>query len=139
MRQSSQCLTRPLRVLIVDDYPDTTETLARLLTAWDYLPVTASTGLEALERARSFDPDVIIADVAMTGLSGLQLARKIRNMPESRDTVLIAITGVQGIEQECKEAGFDHYFRKPSDLVELQTLLEGLDHRLASLNEIYHG
>src|SRR5260370_35333328 len=68
----------PLRVLVVDDCPDTTASLAQLLRLWGHDVRVAGDGLEALAAAAAFRPDVILLDLGLPGLDGCGVARRLR-------------------------------------------------------------
>lgn len=107
----------PRRVLIVDDNADSTESLGLMLRLQGHETRTASNGEEAIAVARAFRPHVILLDVGMPLLNGLDAARIIRREPWGRNTVLVALTG-WGQEEDKRrafEAGFDHHLTKPAD------------------------
>lgn len=81
------------RILVVDDNLDAAESLAMLLTMMGNETLTAHNGLEALDVAAAFRPDVIFLDVGMPKLNGYQVARRIRQQVWGKDMVLIALTG----------------------------------------------
>ena len=116
----------PLRVLVVDDYPDNAQSMAMLLRFYGHEVVTAESGVAALKLARTQRPDAVLLDVAMPGMNGLEVARGLRKMFPDRPPLLMAITG-RGFEENrmaCFEAGFDFYLRKPADPNEVARLLE---------------
>jgi two-component system CheB/CheR fusion protein len=84
-----------------------------------------STGPEALEMAPAFDPNVVLLDVGLPGLSGYDVARRLRDLPQFASTVLIAITGYDTAEARALSAaaGFDHHICKPVNFDELARLL----------------
>jgi len=82
-------------------------------------------GVQALQAARDFAPDVVLLDIGLPGLNGYQVAERLRQDPRFADTVLIAITG-WGADQDrrrAQEAGFDHHMTKPVDVAALRPLL----------------
>ena len=88
---------------------------------------TAHDGLEAVEVAETFRPDVVLLDIGLPELNGYEVARRIREQPWGRDVVLVALTG-WGQEEDrrrSQEAGFDHHLVKPVDLAALEKLLAG--------------
>lgn len=107
----------PRRVLVVDDYVDTLDTLREILVEIGGFEVmTASSGLEAIEAAHRFRPDVILLDVSMPGMSGLEVARRIRLTRNLGQTVaIVAVTGHTTPEAVglMREAGFDWHESKP--------------------------
>ena len=116
----------PHRVLVVDDNADAAESLGMLLEVRGNAVRIAYDGLEALEAADAFDPDIVLLDIGMPKMSGYEVARRLR--AERGDSVLIvAITG-WGQEEDrrrAREAGFDHHFTKPVDYEALIELIEG--------------
>jgi len=113
------------RVLIADDCPDTRSTFAALLRLWGYEVRMACDGAAALETACAWRPDVVMADIAMPGVNGYELARRLRQLPEFEKLLLIAISGYadQAHRQMGLEAGYDAYLAKPAMASELQLLL----------------
>lgn len=85
----------------------------------------ASTGSEALEMAPTFGPNAVLLDVGLPDLSGYEVARRLRGMPQFASTLLIAVTGYDTPESHALSAaaGFDHHMSKPVNFEELQTLL----------------
>ena len=118
--------TRPLRVLVVDDEPDTVETLAALLRADGHAVVGVSDAHKALAAAIELRAEVAILDVAMPGLSGLDLAKDIRRAMGEQSPLLVALSGQYTRDDDkalARAAGFEHYFYKPCDPKVLLTLL----------------
>ena len=116
----------PHRVLVVDDNADTAESLGMLLEVRGNAVRIAYDGLEALEAADAFDPDIVLLDIGMPKMSGYEVARRLR--AERGDSVLIvAITGwgQEDDRRRAREAGFDHHFTKPVDYEALIELIEG--------------
>jgi signal transduction histidine kinase/ActR/RegA family two-component response regulator len=116
------------RILVVDDNTDAAESLATLLKIDGHETRMAHDGLQAVEEAEAFKPDVVFLDIGMPSLDGHETARRIRQQPWGKDMVLVALTG-WGQEEDrrkSKEAGFDLHMVKP---VDLDLLME----RLASL------
>lgn len=115
----------PLHVLVVDDNHDAAETMRHLLTAMGHRAAAANSGQAAIELAERLKPDVIVMDIGLPGLSGYQVAERIRQMPELKSVVLIALTGYGSAEDErrSKEAGFDYHLVKPVDAKTLQNFL----------------
>src|SRR4051794_15286137 len=114
-----------LRVLVVDDLLDSTESLAMLLRLWGHEAQTADDGLSALAVAADFHPDVALVDVGMPGMDGYEFARRVRGMPGLERVLLVALTGYGQDEDRRRalEAGFDVHLIKPADLDHLEKLL----------------
>lgn len=113
------------RILVVDDNRDITDTLVSVLGECGADVRAAYDGEEALRLVASFCPHAALLDIGMPGLSGYDVCRMIRQLPQGKDMVLIAQTG-WGREEDvrrAREAGFDHHVVKPTDLDELVRLL----------------
>jgi CheY-like chemotaxis protein len=122
----SDPLTPALRVLVADDNKDTADTLGQLLGMWGYDVRAAYDGADALQIAETFVPLAAILDLAMPGLTGYDVARRIRRVPGLEHVLLICLSGY-GKEEDRRrayEAGFDHFLLKPADLEELRRLLK---------------
>jgi CheY-like chemotaxis protein/two-component sensor histidine kinase len=102
-----------------------TMTARRILVVDDNQAHLAYDGLEAVETAATFRPDVILLDIGLPKLNGYEACRRIREQPWGKDMVLIALTGWgQGDDrQQSREAGFNAHLVKPVDLAALQDLL----------------
>ena len=122
---SVQPVARQRRVLVVDDNPDILETSCELLFMEGFEVRGVSSGCEALEKAPAFGPHVILLDVGLPGLSGYDVARRLRAMPQFTKTMLIAVTGYDTPEAHALSAaaGFDHHICKPVNFDELTRLL----------------
>ena len=92
--------TGGLRVLVLDDLADNADSLAHLLRFWGHEPVVAYEGPTALQLARVKRPDVALLDLAVSGMDGFEVARQLRQMSESKDVVLFALTGHGGSEMQ---------------------------------------
>lgn len=115
----------PLRVMIVDDNADAASTMQMLLDARGYAASVCLTAASAIEHAKDICPQVCLLDIGLPDMDGAELARKLREMPETETAVLIAVTGY-GQEQDrakTQAAGFDHHFVKPVATGELLALL----------------
>jgi CheY-like chemotaxis protein len=107
--------TRGRRVLVVDDNTDAADTTALLLQAADCVVRTAYDGGQALRELASFMPDVVLLDLGMPGLDGVEVGRRIRALPSGASIKMIAVTG-WGQEESRKRtrlAGFDAHVVKP--------------------------
>jgi len=117
-----------LRVLVVDDNHDAVETLAMLLGLWGHDVRLAADGPSAVETAAAHRPDVVLLDISLPGMSGYEVAERLRANPELRETVLVAMTGYGQAEdkKETSEAGFTLHLVKPVEPDVLQKLLADL-------------
>jgi signal transduction histidine kinase len=116
---------RRRKVLVVDDSRDAAESLALLLERQGHEVRTAHDGPTALELAAEFLPEVVLLDIGLPGLSGYDVARRIREAPWSEGMALIALTGwgQESDRQRTREAGIAHHLVKPVDPVQLQKLI----------------
>src|SRR5689334_18484988 len=114
------------KVLIVDDNHDAADTLSFLLRVWGYTTATAYDGPSALDNARTFCPDIVLLDLCMPGMAGLEVARRLRAEAAQRSMRLVAISGYGRTEDklEAYRAGFECHLLKPVDEVTLRTMLE---------------
>lgn len=114
------------RILIADDNRDSADSLSLLLSLSGHETWTAHDGLEAIEAARSHNPDVALLDIGMPKINGYEVARRIRQEPWGQRILLVAITGwgQDDDKQQAREAGFDHHLTKPVNLADLRALLE---------------
>jgi len=117
--------TTARRILVVDDNWDSATSLAMLLKLTGNETHTAYDGLEAVEAATTFRPEVVLLDLGLPKLNGYEVARRIREQPWGKEMVLVAVTGWGQDEdrQRSKEAGFDGHLLKPVDRAALMKLL----------------
>jgi len=115
----------PLKILVVDDNVDAASALTMLLEFDGHDTRAAHDGVEALEAAETFRPDVILLDVGLPRINGLEVCRRIRAQAWGQDIVLVALTGwSQKMDRRLShEAGFDYHVVKPVEHEELRTLL----------------
>jgi CheY-like chemotaxis protein len=117
--------TGRLRILIVDDNEDAANTLGRLLTLMGKDVRVVHDGPKAIAEAVRFQPRVVLLDLGMPGMDGIETARHIRARPAGRDVILVALTGwgQDQDRQRTEEAGFAAHFVKPVNLEQLESLL----------------
>jgi CheY-like chemotaxis protein len=106
---------------MVDDNQDSTATWAELLRIEGHDVHTAHDGLEAVEAAATFQPDIIFLDLGLPGLNGYEAARRIRAQPKGKALVLVALTGWDHEEARrmSAAAGFDRHLVKPVKMADL--------------------
>jgi signal transduction histidine kinase len=126
------------RVLIADDNQDAAETMALLLRVVRHEVHVASDGPAALELAQRVRPDVAVLDIGMPGLTGYEVAERIRAEPWGREMILIAVTGwgQQSDKNKAQMAGFDHHLTKPVDPSELEQLFVPREPHIGNPNPI---
>jgi len=115
----------PLRILIAEDNPVNQKIATKILTKLGYQPSVAQNGKEALEMVSNGQYDMILMDVQMPEMNGLEATRMIRTCLEIQP-IIIAMTAnvMQGDRDACMQAGMDDYISKPIDLKELLSQLE---------------
>jgi CheY-like chemotaxis protein len=110
------------RILAVDDNRDAADSLAVLLRMMGHEARTAYDGLEAVQAAATFQPEVVLLDIGLPKMNGYEAARHIRQQPWGKGMALVALTG-WGQEQDKRRAlaaGFDHHLTKPVEAVALE-------------------
>ena len=110
---------RVLRILVVDDNADAAHTLTALLRMAGHDVQKAASGAEALRVGAELMPDAAILDIGMSGMSGYELAERIRRAPWGTQVLLIAVTG----RDATPDSGFAHHFIKPLAVEELLEVL----------------
>jgi CheY-like chemotaxis protein len=118
------------RALVVDDNPDITDMLAAVLRHAGYTVSSAHSAPDALTMALARHFDVVVSDIGMPGMTGHELARALRAMPEYRAIPMIAVTGFDMYDDEGRstEAGFNAHLRKPIDPTSLTRAVLGVWH-----------
>jgi PAS domain S-box-containing protein len=115
------------RVLVVDDNADALESLSRIVTHMGNEVRRAHDGLEAIDVAREFRPDVVLMDLGMPRLNGYEAVRRLRQEPWAREVTIVATTGWGQDEDRRRtaDAGFDRHLVKPIDITSLREVLAG--------------
>src|SRR5205823_5113669 len=113
------------RVLVVDDNVDAAETTAMLLKAWGHHVRMAYNGTEALQAAQDFGPEIVLLDIGLPGMSGYEVAHRLRQLPKLKDIKLVAVTGYgqEDDRRRSSQAGFDEHLTKPVEPQTLQRLV----------------
>jgi CheY-like chemotaxis protein len=125
---------RPRRVLLVDDNVSAARMLSLLLNKLgDHQTMVVHDGLSALERIRTWRPEVVLLDIGLPGMDGYEVARSVREDGNLGSIRLVAITGYGQDEDRKKSraAGFDKHLVKPIDAAELERLFTEWDKLLA--------
>ncbi len=118
------------RVLVVDDNRDAGRTLALLLRIAGHTVQNAYDGLEALEKAEEFRPELVLLDIGLPKMNGFEVCQAIRKEAWGNSIVMVALTGWGQAEDRRRshEAGFNHHLVKPVDHAELTKLLSEMQH-----------
>ena len=117
------------KILIIDDDRVTLTMLEMILSRHGYQVLSAKDGAEGLEVASKEKPDVVISDMLIPKIHGLDICNKIKQNPQLKDTKIILMTAVYkgaAFQFEAKESGADHFIEKPIDTNELLDKLEKL-------------
>ena len=115
-----------MRILIAEDHPDNREMLTRRLERRGYEVHVAENGAEAVEKAKSCAPDLILMDISMPVMSGIEATRVLRHTPDLSNVKIVALTAhaMESARRECLEAGCDDFATKPVDFAGLVALIE---------------
>jgi PAS domain S-box-containing protein len=118
----------PFHLMVVDDNIDAARSLAMLLEAWGHTVSVEHDGRAALKRAEIETPQIMFLDIGLPDMDGYALARRIRAMPRTAQSVLVALTGYGQAEdrQRSRDAGFDYHLVKPTNPAQLAGLLARL-------------
>jgi CheY-like chemotaxis protein len=127
-RQDKGESTSKRRLLVVDDNRDAAESMSMLLEMWGHEVAFAYDGPSALETAEQWQPEAVFLDIGLPGMDGYEVAARLRELPQAKDAVLIAVTGY-GQEDDrlrSRRAGIDHHLVKPVAPDALRNLIDSL-------------
>jgi CheY-like chemotaxis protein len=124
-------------ILVVDDNAMNLKLARVLLTADGYVVETAADAEEALRVLDTFTPRLILLDIQLPGMDGLELTRRLRNDPRRRGITIVALTAyaMKGDEEKAFAAGCDGYLTKPIDPATLPDVLAAHVRTLRTLTE----
>jgi len=105
--------TAPAKILIAEDHPDSRDALRILLEAAQYQVVVAADGKVALDTALTEQPDLILMDIMMPEIDGLEVTRRLRAEEDTMAIPIIAVTAMEGGKRLALEAGADDFLPKP--------------------------
>jgi len=120
-------LQEPLPVIVaVDDDEDSLVLLSYVTEGFPCSLVCETDGQAGLESIISLKPDLVLLDIRLPGLSGLDIVQRLKRTPDMASTRLVAVTALAGIRyrQELLRAGFDHYICKPYELKDIQAIIQ---------------
>jgi len=114
------------KILVVDDDPQVYRIVSRLLDADCYEVFTASQGKEALEKIPDLKPDMLLLDLMMPEMSGVEVCEKIKKNPSTKDIVVFILSAKDGQvdRRRCFEVGADDYISKPFHIASLARKIE---------------
>ena len=119
-------------IMVVDDAPINLKLTDILLRKEGYRVVTAGDAEQALAILNSLHPDLILIDIQLPGMDGLELTRRLKRNSGTRDIAVVALTAcaMKGDDQKAFDAGCDGYITKPIDTMSLGSRIRGyLEHR----------
>ncbi|MGE3458038.1 MAG: response regulator [Kofleriaceae bacterium] len=115
-----------MRVLVVVDYPGVAEISCVMHRILGHDANPATSGFEALARARDFDPDIVILDIGLPDRNGYEVARALRDQPRGNALHIAVLTGWNQPEDRshAQAAGVDQHFVKPACTTKFQQILD---------------
>jgi CheY-like chemotaxis protein len=114
----------PKTVLIVEDYDDSRSFLKFLVESYGYKVIEASDGIEAVDRFKEYNPDLILMDISLPMVDGLTTTKAIREFNGSRRIPIIAVTAFGNLyHAQAMEAGCDELIGKPVDFEILEPVI----------------
>ena len=115
-------------ILLAEDNPTNVLTIKDYLEGYGYQVVVAPDGVQALEQATAAHPDLILMDIQMPVMDGLEATRRLRASQQFATTPIIALTALAmpGDRERCIEAGANEYMSKPVGLKTLRNTIRGL-------------
>jgi CheY-like chemotaxis protein len=116
-------------ILVIEDYPDAREMLSFMLRQKGFNVIGAENGMHGLLQARANRPDLIIMDLALPEMDGVETARRIHETPELSHVPIFVVSGflTKDVAAQVREAGCDAMFNKPFDF---ESLLQAIVARL---------
>jgi CheY-like chemotaxis protein len=119
-------MSEPVHVLVVEDHPLNRELAEAILERAGYDVAVAEDGETALDRVAARSPDVILLDIELPGISGLEVARRLKGDPATAMIPLVALTAyaMVGDEERVRAAGCDDYVTKPIERPKLLGAVE---------------
>ncbi len=123
----------PAKILIVDDEPQITRVLRTALSTQGYSLRIAANGVEGMEAVHTWKPDLVITDVSMPQMNGVELCREIRSVSQI-PIIVLSVRNQDPMKVEALDAGADDYVTKPFSIQELQARVRAQLRRIATSN-----
>jgi CheY-like chemotaxis protein len=119
-------MNRDITILVVEDNPVNLELFLDILSETGYEYLSATEGETALEIAREVCPDVVLLDIQLPGMDGIEILGKLREMDETKNAKVIALTAyaMKGDRENFLAKGFDDYVSKPIKVKELLSVIQ---------------
>jgi DNA-binding response OmpR family regulator len=124
------------KILVVDDEATIRELVRVFLTEEGYEVLEASSGMEAIEVARRDRPQVILLDIKMAGMDGIEVCKRLKIDERTRFIPVIMVTGFGDSKMKALEAGVDDFVNKPFEMVELSIRVKAILHTRNLTNEL---
>jgi len=124
-RPPAESVASPLRIVIIEDNEDVSESLKDLLEDTGHRVWSAQTGSAGVSLVQEVRPNVVLCDLGLPHMGGLEVCQRIRALPAAVQPIIIAVTG-WGREEDhrrTREAGFDHHLVKPVAVESLDQVL----------------
>lgn len=117
-----------MRVLIIEDNQDAADILREVLEMYEHEVAVAHSGPAGVETARAFQPEVVLCDLGLPGMTGYEVATTLRQDPATSRAHLVALTGYSQAEERARAeaSGFEVHLTKPVGLDEIQRVLVDL-------------
>lgn len=117
----------PKTILVVEDNPDSREMVSIVLTAAGFLVITAEDGQQALDKVKDQQPDLIITDIQMPNLDGIEMIKRMRDLFRSKPVPIVVMSAFSSTAtQQALEAGADQSAAKPVQVESLIRLVKEL-------------
>src|ERR1700746_1683441 len=124
------------KVLIVEDEENERTGLAELVSAWGYKAETAKDGAEGLEKVSNWAPSIVVTDLKMPRMGGLELLEKLSNEAQTMAVVVVTAQGtIESAVQAMRMGAYD-YITKPIDTDRLRTILQNASALLGTRTEL---
>jgi len=120
-------LSNPEKVLIVEDEENERSGLAELVSAWGYRTETARDGLEGLEKVATWSPGIVITDLKMPRMNGMELLERIAEQPQRVAVILLTAQGSIDLAVDAMRTGAYDFIQKPVDTVRLRQILQNAE------------
>ncbi|MBT8325874.1 MAG: response regulator transcription factor [Winogradskyella sp.] len=132
---------KDIKILLVDDEPDILEIVGYNLSSSGYNVITGDNGKEAIEKAQKHKPHLIILDVMMPEMDGIEACEKLRELPEAKDSIIVFLTarGEDYSQVAGFDAGADDYITKPIKPKVLISKVKALLRRLKEDDDTQEG
>ena len=112
------------KILIVEDEENERTGLAELVTSWGYRTETAGDGQEGLQKAAQWSPSIVITDLKMPGMGGLELLERLAEQTEAMAVILVTAQGTIDSAVQAMRLGAYDYITKPIDTHRLRAMLQ---------------